>query len=90
MKRTPKECKGSFIYMGVFENSDLTRVIALRQATDEVVSVGLFGSGDDDFHGSSRKPIGDVLLNRTSKKHWLLSNQRHLREQLISCILVHG
>lgn len=65
----------------------LTRVIALRQAADEVVSVGLLGGCDHDFHRSGRKTIGDVLLNRSSKKHWFLSNQRHLREELISCIL---
>lgn len=70
---------------GVFEISGLTRVVAIRQAADKVVSVGLFGSCDYDFRRSVRKTISDVLLNRTSEKDRLLSNQRHLRED-VDCL----
>lgn len=74
------------VYTGTLEK--LTRVIALRQAADEVVSVGLFGRCDHDFSRSVRETVGDVLLYRASKKDWLLSNQHHLREESISYILL--
>lgn len=44
----------------------------LRQIHDEVVGVGLLGSGDDVLHGDARSAVAYVLSYGRGKQHGLL------------------